>query len=259
MPLRWIAFFARNPLTNFTVQFLGSGDAFGSGGRFQTCIYVDAGETRFLFDCGASSLVAMKRFGVDPCGIDTILVSHFHGDHFAGIPFLIRETQIASERTEPLLICGPAGVQDRVKSAMEILFPGSSKMPLRFPIEFIELHDSPQRFNSLLVTSYPAVHTEGTEARSLRVECGGKIISYSGDTEWNENLIEAARSADLFVCESFSYDKEIKNHMSYRTLMRHREKLTCKRLILTHMNEDLIGRLEQVELQYAEDGKTLAL
>lgn len=172
---------------------------------------------------------------------------------------MIRETQIDSERTEPLLICGPVGVQDRVKSAMEILFPRSSKMPLRFPIKFIELHDCPQSFNSLLVTSYEAVHTEGTEARSLRVECAGKIISYSGDTEWNDNLIEVARSADLFVCESFSYEKEIKNHISYRTLMLHRERLTCKRLILTHMNEDLLGRLEDVELEYAEDGKTLAL
>lgn len=68
---------ARNTLTNFTVQFLGSGDAFGSGGRFQTCIYVDAGQTRFLFDCGASSLVAMKRFGVAPSGRHILLGQPF--------------------------------------------------------------------------------------------------------------------------------------------------------------------------------------
>jgi ribonuclease BN (tRNA processing enzyme) len=243
-----------------TVQFLGSGDAFGSGGRFQTCIYVDAEHTRFLIDCGTSSLIAMKRFGVDPATIDLILISHLHGDHFGGIPFLIRETQITSARTAPLLIAGPKGIRERTISAMEILFPGSSNAATSFALNFCELVEGCTNILNLLsVESYRAIHTAGTEAHSLRVECDGRIISYSGDTEWNDNLIEVARDADLFVCEGFSYEEEIKNHMSYRTLMRHRQKLTCKRAILTHMNEDLLGRLQDVELEYAEDGKILAL
>lgn len=68
-----------------TVRFLGSGDAFGSGGRFQTCILVETASTRFLIDCGASSLIGMKRFGVDPGSVDAILISHLHGDHFGGL------------------------------------------------------------------------------------------------------------------------------------------------------------------------------
>jgi ribonuclease BN (tRNA processing enzyme) len=76
-------------MADCTVQFPGSGEAFGSGGRFQTCIYVDAEHPRLLIDCGASSLIAMKRYGVHPRSIDIILVSHLHGDHFGGIPFLI--------------------------------------------------------------------------------------------------------------------------------------------------------------------------
>lgn len=84
------------------LQCLGSGDAFGSGGRFQTCYYVEAKSTRFLIDCGASAPIAMKRFDVDPGKIDIVLVSHLHGDHFAGIPFLIREAQMVSRRSRPL-------------------------------------------------------------------------------------------------------------------------------------------------------------
>jgi len=143
---------------------------------------------------------------------------------------------------------------------MENLFPGSSNAATSFALDFCELIDGrPNILNSLSVYSYRAVHTAGTEARSLRIECDGRIISYSGDTEWNDNLIEVARDADLFICEGFSYEKEMKNHMSYSTLMRHRQKLTCKRAILTHMNEDLLGRLQDVELEFAEDGKILAL
>ncbi|MGH9767131.1 MAG: MBL fold metallo-hydrolase [Blastocatellia bacterium] len=129
------------------VQFLGSGDAFGSGGRFQTCIYVDGEDTKFLIDCGASSLIAMKRYGVDPSAIDFILLTHLHGDHFGGVPFLIRETQIVSQRATPLVIAGPTGIEQRIHEAMTVFFPGSDRLRLQFPLEFIELSD--ERPNTL--------------------------------------------------------------------------------------------------------------
>ena len=75
------------------LQFLGSGDAFGSGGRFNMCILVESEATRFLVDCGASSLIAMKRLGVSPNSIDTILITHLHADHFGGLPFFILNEQ----------------------------------------------------------------------------------------------------------------------------------------------------------------------
>jgi len=241
------------------VQFPGSGDAFGSGGRFQTCIYVNAEHTRFLIDCGTSSLIAMKRFGVDPATIDLILISHLHGDHFGGIPFLIRETQITSARTAPLLIAGPKGIRERTVSAMEILFPGSSNAATSFALNFCELVEGRTNILNLLsVESYRAIHTAGTEAHSLRVECDGKTVSYSGDTEWNDNLIAVARFADIFICEGFSYEKQVRNHLTYQTLMKHRHRLSCKRLILTHLNADLIERMRDVEVECA-DGQMLTL
>ena len=91
------------------LRFLGSGDNFGSGGRFQACIHVDAGATRFLLDCGASSLIAMKRAGISSAAIDVILISHLHGDHFGGIPFFILDAQLISRREAPLVIVGSSG------------------------------------------------------------------------------------------------------------------------------------------------------
>jgi hypothetical protein len=76
-------------VTEVRTRFLRSGDAFGSGGRMQTCIYVEADTCRFLLDCGASSLIAMRRFGVDPLLGDAILLTHLHGDHFGGLPFFV--------------------------------------------------------------------------------------------------------------------------------------------------------------------------
>ena len=122
------------------VQFLGTGDAFGSGGRLQACIHVQMRELRFLMDCGASALIGMKRFGVDPALIDMIFLSHLHGDHFAGIPFLILDGQF-SRRTRPLQIVGPPGVENRIRESMEIFFPGSSQVQRKFKVEFAELKE----------------------------------------------------------------------------------------------------------------------
>src|SRR5207244_4135422 len=116
-----------------TVRFLGSGDAFGSGGRFQTCIHVRSEAGAFLIDCGASSLVAMKRSDVESNDIGVVVLSHLHGDHFGGIPFLVLDGQF-SGRTSVLTIAGPIGTAQRVEAAMEVLFPGSSKVERRFDL-----------------------------------------------------------------------------------------------------------------------------
>src|SRR4051812_19348104 len=121
------------------VQFLGSGDAFGSGGRHHTCIHVRSEETTFLIDCGASSLIAMKWYGVDPLSIDAVLVTHLHGDHFGGIPFFVLDAQLVSNRTRPLTVAGPPGLESRVQDTMEELFPGSSRVRRRFELRFLEL------------------------------------------------------------------------------------------------------------------------
>lgn len=241
------------------VRFLGSGDGLGSGGRFQACIHVRSETAQFLIDCGTSSLIAMKRFAVDPSSLDIILVSHLHGDHFGGIPFFVLDAQFG-RRARPLVVAGPPGVEARVQSAMEVLFPGSSRVQRQFSIEFAELADRKEiSRGSISVTPYGVVHPSGAPPFALRVACGGKVIAYSGDTEWTDALLEAARGADLFICEAYFFDKKIKYHLDYRTLMEHRARLGCHRLILTHMSHDMLQRLQQVEVDWAEDGKVVVL
>ena len=247
-------------MNDVNVKFLGSGDIFGSGGRFQTCIHIQAESTQFLMDCGASSMIAMQHFGVDPAEIDLILLSHLHGDHFGGLPFFILEAQLNSKRDRPLIVAGPPGVEARVRQAMEILFPGSSQMSLRFNLDFIELTPEMDTFiGGLTISSYVVVHESGAPSYALRVSCNDKVIAYSGDTEWTDNLIEAAQGANLFICEAYFYDKPIKNHLDYHTLMAHRPQLDCDQLVLTHMNMDLLEHFHKIDVEWAEDGMQIAL
>jgi ribonuclease BN (tRNA processing enzyme) len=87
----------------------------------------------------------------------------------------------------------------------------------------------------------------------------GKVIAYSGDTEWTEALVEAARAADLFICEAYFFEKKVKYHLDYRTILDHRSQLECRRIILTHMNQDMLSRLKELDLESAEDGQELVL
>ena len=241
------------------IHFLGTGDAVGSGGRFQTCIQVHSENQIFLIDCGASSLQAMRRLGVDPALVDLILVSHLHGDHFGGIPFFILDSQFG-RRTRPLTVAGPPGVEARVKDAMEVFFPGSSQVQRKFPIEFVELQDRREAFlGPLAVTSYPVIHPSGAPSQALRICLEGKVIAYSGDTEWTEALVEAARGADLFICEAYFFEKKVKYHLDYKTILDHRSQLGCRKIILTHMNQDMLSRRGDLELECAEDGQKMVL
>ncbi|MBW2544140.1 MAG: MBL fold metallo-hydrolase [Deltaproteobacteria bacterium] len=242
------------------VHFVGSGDAFGSGGRFQTCISVRFSNDRLLIDCGASSLIALKQAGIHPLEVSKILVTHLHGDHFGGIPFFILHAQHVLKRTTPLQIVGPPGLEERLLSAMEILFPGSSKAKQGFDIEFIELAARETRnIGDLSITSFPVAHFSGAPSYALRLELGGRIIVYSGDTEWTESLLEASRAADLFICEAYFFDKSMKFHLDYQSLMSRLTRFTCKRIIITHMSEDMLSKIDHLDLETAEDGMRVYL
>jgi ribonuclease BN (tRNA processing enzyme) len=247
-------------MAEVNVQFLGTGDAFGSGGRLQTCFYVDAGAVRFLIDCGTSSLIALKRWGLSTSQIDVILLTHLHADHFGGVPFFLLDARVMAKRTKSLIIAGPPGLEPRIRQAQDVLFPGTPTMRLGFAIELIEIWDRKStELGQLVVTPYQVEHGGGAPAYALRVECGGKVIAYSGDTEWTPALADAARGADLFICEANFFDKKVRYHMNYRTLMEHRDELDCKRLILTHMGEEMLSRIGSLEVEGAEDGQRIVL
>ena len=242
-----------------TVQVVGSGDAFGTGGRFQACVSVRAPEGHALLDCGATSLVALKRLGIDPGSVDVILVTHLHGDHFGGLPFLILDGQF-SRRTRPLVVAGPPGLAVRLTQLMEALFPGSSAVERRFSVEIVELAERVETaVGPFRAVAYAVDHASGAPAYALRLLAGGRQIACSGDTAWTDALLDAAADADLFICEAYTFERLVRFHLPYAALQEHRETLTCRRLLLTHAGPDLLAHRADLADELAVDGLTLTL
>jgi ribonuclease BN (tRNA processing enzyme) len=241
------------------ITFVGSGDAFAGDGRFQACILMTAadGTEPLLLDCGATSLVALKRLQIDPASIGHLALTHLHGDHFGGLPWLILDGQFA-KRTRPLEILGPRGTEERVNQAFEALYPGAPDAERAFQTRFTEYADRiPERHGPATITAYPVRHTPATVPHALRVEYAGTTIAYSGDTEWTDTLIEVSRDADLFICECNFFEAKAPGHLNYQTLRQHRASLTANRIVLTHMNEDMLAHAGKLELETAYDGAVI--
>ena len=90
----------RNPGQSMRLQFVGCGDAFGSGGRFNTCFHLVGRDINALIDCGATSLVSMNKLAIDRNAIRLILLTHFHADHVGGVPFFILEANYILKREQ---------------------------------------------------------------------------------------------------------------------------------------------------------------
>jgi ribonuclease BN (tRNA processing enzyme) len=238
------------------ITFIGSGNAFADGGRSHACIHVGAPGVSLLLDCGGSALPAIKR-EIDPEAIDAIAISHLHGDHFGGIPYLVVEQHFAGRRA-PLTIGGPRALAERLRAAESSLYPDFfRKTKVGFAIQEIVLGAGDTELGGALVSALPVKHVAESDPHGLRVRVGDKLIAYSGDATWSDELPRVAKGADLFICDASFFDSDDPSHISYRTLVSHRDELDCRRIVLTHLGAETLARIGELELEHAVDGMTV--
>jgi ribonuclease BN (tRNA processing enzyme) len=242
------------------VIVLGSGDAFGSGGRLHSAYLVESPGATFLVDCGTTILQAMKRGSFDPARIDFVCLSHLHGDHFGGVPFLFMEYLYQTPRDRPLPVYGPPGTERRVQALFSALYERQGEEPMPFEVPFIEL--SPMRPTSVQdvsIEAFAVPHVSELVCFGFRIRAGGKTIVYSGDTGWTDEFVERTRNADLFICECSTWETRLDIHISYPQIAERAADLKCRRLLLSHLGAEPLRRRDEISLELAEDGLVIPL
>jgi ribonuclease BN (tRNA processing enzyme) len=242
---------------------IGSSDAFGSGGRLQTCFHVAHTGGAFLIDCGATALIGLAREGINPNDVDIIFITHLHGDHFGGLVWWLIHAVHIGKRTRPLVVTGPAGIEERFTAAAEALFPGSSRTPRSFDLTFRTYRErEAMEEGGVTVVPFEVSHPSGAPPYALRFEVDGKTVTFSGDTEWVESLPEAARGADLLITECFAFENEARYHLNWRTIEANLPRIAARHVLLTHMGPDMLANQHEITqpgVQTAYDGLKLEL
>jgi ribonuclease BN (tRNA processing enzyme) len=241
------------------VLFVGTGDAFGSGGRRNSAILVREAQRTLLLDCGPTTLGGLKEMGIDPLEIDAIALSHFHGDHIAGVPFLLLDYIYANPRERPLEILGPPGVREKLANLTRA-YHYDAEQKNRYPIHYSEFTiDKPIDVAGFRVTPMPAVHQEYTCPHMLRVDTSARSLVFSGDTGWHESLPDKVGDVDLFICECVFWEEEFVFHLSHRQLLRERARFRCGAIRLTHLGNSVLENEGRLAFDIAHDGLELSL
>lgn len=239
------------------LKVLGSGDAFATGGKHTTSFLVKNDKEGFLIDCGVSTLVRLKqeKFPVD--NLSKVFITHFHGDHYGGLPFIFISKKFQKSET-PLTITGPKGIKDRVRDLQEALYPGTGGILEELNVRFMEYDQDWQQIGDISVKAYPVTHAPPSIPHGLKLKFEGHVLSFSGDTEWDDNLLLLAEEAKIFITECNNYMTDSPGHVSYKTLLEKKDLLKAERIYLSHMGQEML-ELEDCEFERLKDGMEIDL
>ena len=182
--------------------FLGSGNAFGAEGRAFSSFLLNG---RYLFDCGPTVLQQLHKAGLTNDAIDTVVISHFHADHFFGLAFLLLAAKYGG-RTADLTIVGPPGIKEQTEGLLRLGYPGVLHSP-GYERRFVEVEDGVCRqLGGLGLTAARVEHVDEFECFAFRAEVGGRSVVYSGDTTLCDGLLGLVDGADVIVTECSCFD-----------------------------------------------------
>ncbi len=240
------------------LTFIGTGNAFAPTRYWSSFI----ANRRYLFDAPPTLLPHLKKLQLDPADIEVIFISHFHGDHYFGLPFLLLEFAEMAPRTKPLTIVGPPGIAKRIQSATDLAFSNVFRKDRGYHLEFVEAHDGKGgAFGESTWTASKVNHVPNLDAFGYRVTMDGFTIAYSGDTMMCDALVPLADGADVFVCECSCWGDQCGPHLSPKDVLALRKQISPEtKFILTHIGAGQApASLTDAGILIADDFKTISL
>jgi ribonuclease BN (tRNA processing enzyme) len=216
-----------------------------------------------MVDFGPTALKKLNSLGHDHRDIEVICFTHLHGDHIGGFPFWVLDSTYNRVRTRRMRIVGPVGVEARLMQLLRVCFGDVADQARPFDLEFTELRPEEElQLDAWTIRGFAADHMDPPEVPlCLQIESSSSSsVSFSGDTQFCNGLFEAAKGADMLVCECSSMRPPAGKHCTWEEWTKNFHRLDCPRLVLTHLNEEMRASTatlkgpDGLDLQFADDG-----
>ncbi|MFN3603731.1 MAG: MBL fold metallo-hydrolase [Leptonema sp. (in: bacteria)] len=228
---------------------IGSGNAFNTDARGHCSFLLDS---IFLIDCGPTILLKRESLNIDFSKIKVVLITHFHGDHFAGLPFLVLYFEYILKRKEILYILGPKHIKNQYWALMNLIYPNIN---INFTIEFVEIQNT-YTFQNYQITPYPITHKE--ESIGYKIFDGNHSFAFSGDTILDENVYPLYDNIDVGIIElSLKENANHTSHVSLEELILNRSKIKAKKLYFNHLYDELAEEVRKINQLNPEFGTPL--
>jgi ribonuclease BN (tRNA processing enzyme) len=217
------------------VTFVGVGEAFDE--RLpNTSLLVESGGSSILLDCGFNASCKLWKYAANPIGLDAVFISHFHADHYFGLPALIARS-IEEGRSKRLTILGPSGIESRVSRLMDLAYSNALSRA-GFEIFFIECVPGEDFKHSGFRFRF-ALNDHSMPCLAIRLDAGGKSLYYSGDGKPTDDTVDLAGNCDLVVHEAFTLDEITTGHGDVGTALEMASRSGAKACALVHMRRSI--------------------
>ncbi len=232
----------------WSLRFLGTGNAFNTDGRGNSALLLSRSERASLIDAGPTVVADIEAAGVDTATVDRVVLTHLHGDHIAGWPFLLLRFLFIDRRTRPVEVIGPQGSRARLEGLAELCY-GSilSADELPFAVEYrelaVECADGIDCGQGVALDTVPVEHHESSIGLVFHLDSGGEsvVLGVSGDTAWCDGLEEIIRRSDAAVIECTLLDPSTSRHVSLAEIRAHAALLGGRRVFIVH-SMDAVAR-----------------
>lgn len=232
------------------LTFLGTGAAISEGRAYTTILVNDS----VLLDVAPTAPFHLLKMKKDLTKIKSICITHFHGDHTFGLPFLFLEYAFACKRKTELTVVGPEGIKEFTEALVASAYRDAANQILeQVPVNYISIPNDGGSFNveEIRGVALPMSHGE-INAFGYLLGIEGKTVSFSGDTGICKNLMQLVNRSDINIIECSFLDSKITGHLNFEDIKMLSQKLTKEqKLVLVHLGKEVSPFLLLKELPEA--------
>ncbi|MEA3305350.1 MAG: MBL fold metallo-hydrolase [Candidatus Omnitrophota bacterium] len=216
------------------VFVLGSGVGIPNLKRAYPGLFIKAGLERILMDPGPFSVRRLLEFGFDYTDVSSVILTHFHPDHCLDfVSFLFACKYPLKPRRKDITVIGPPGLKNFYRGILNVF--GNAITPEIFEVRLQEVSETSIAAEKAELSVKLVAHSDNSIGIRYK-DAAGKILCYSGDTGYCDNIIKLADNADLLILECSFPDKwKVNGHLTPFYAGRIAGASKAKKLLLTHL------------------------